>query len=345
MDKVRLGKTELYVSKPAMGCLPIQRCEKDYAIKLLLSAYNKGINYFDTANAYTDSEEKIGLALADVRENIVISTKSGAHDKETILLHIENSLKMLKTSYIDLFQFHKLEELPDFNDPEGIYSAALIAKERGWIKHIGFTTHRIDVAEKGIESGMFETCQFPFSYISSDRDLALAKKCKDNDMGFIAMKGLAGGMLSNAEACTAFMNQYDNVVPIWGIQKLEELDEWIEYSNMDLHLNDEIAAFINEERNALSKNFCRSCGYCMPCTVGIEIRNCARMDMLLRRSPWQEYMSDEWYAKMMKINDCINCRQCVSKCPYGIDQPSVLKYMLNDYLEFYKTHKPLMGSD
>ena len=337
-----LGKTGLTVTRPAMGCLPIQRCSEDEAVSILQKAYEGGIRYFDTANAYTDSEKKIGLALSDVRKNIVISTKSAGTDKDTVLSHIENSLKMMKTDYIDLFQFHQVQSVPDPDDPEGAYAGALEAKRRGWIRHIGFTSHRVDVAEQCIASGNFETCQFPFSYISGERDLALADKCREAGMGFIAMKGLAGGLLTNARACHAFMNCYDNVVPIWGIQKPEELEEWLAVAKEDPILDDELNSVIRKDREELAGTFCRSCGYCMPCTVGIEIRNCARMNMLLRRSPWRQYMTDEWYAKMQKINDCINCRKCVSKCPYGLDQPSLLKYMLKDYNEFYASHKDLL---
>ena len=339
MRKIRLGKTELMVTSTAMGCLPVQRCDENYAVRLLRAAYEGGINYFDTANAYTDSEKKIGLALSDVRDQIIISTKSAARDKAGVLAHIENSLRMMKTDYIDLFQFHQVTEVPDPNDPNGAYAGALEAKERGWIRHIGVTSHRVNIAEDCIASGLFETLQFPFSYISSERDLALAQKCKEADMGYIAMKGLAGGMLNNARACHAFMKSYDNVVPIWGIQKLEELEQWLALAEEDPDLDEELSAFIRQERQELSGSFCRSCGYCMPCPAGIEIFNCARMNMLLRRSPWQQYMTDAWREKMEKIHDCIGCHSCSSRCPYQLDTPNLLKYMLKDYREFYEAHK------
>ena len=321
MKTLTLGKTGLVVTKTAMGCLPVQRCSKEEAVELLRAAFVGGIRYFDTANAYTDSEEKIGLALSDVRDQIVISTKSAARDKAGVLAHIENSLKMMKTDHIDLFQFHQVPEVPDPNDPDGAYAGALEAKARGWIDHIGVTTHRVAVAEECIESGLFETLQFPFSYISAERDLALAEKCKAADMGYIAMKGL---------------------VPIWGIQKMEELEQWLQMAEEDPHMDAELDAFIQKERKELSGSFCRSCGYCMPCPMGIEIRQCARMNMLLRRSPWQPYMTPEWQAKMEKINDCIGCRSCASKCPYELDTPNLLKYMLKDYREFYESHKHLL---
>lgn len=340
MKKIRLGKTELQVTKTSMGCLPIQRCEEEYAVRLLRAAYESGINFFDTANAYTDSEHKMGLALANVRDSVIIATKSLARDRNGVLKHIENSLKELKTDHIDLFQLHNVPELPDPNDENGAYAGALEAKKRGWINHIGVTSHRIFVAEECIDSGLFETLQFPFSYISSERDLKLAEKCRKADMGLIAMKGLAGGLLTNTRACYAFMNQYENVVPIWGIQRMEELEQWLVVSREDVRMDDEIAAFIQQERRELSTTFCRSCGYCMPCTVGIEIRDCARMNMLLRRMPWQQFVTPEWRKKMDQINDCIDCGQCKEKCPYGLDTPNLLREMLKDYNEFYEAHRP-----
>ena len=215
MENVVLGKSGLVATKPALGCLPLQRCTKEYAVKLIRAAYEGGIRFFDTANAYTDSEEKLGIALHDVRSDVIISTKSAAKDKEGVLKHIENSLRMLQTDYIDLFQFHQVAEVPDPEDPNGPYAGALEAKKRGWIRHIGVTSHRVNIAEDCIASGNFETVQFPFSYISSERDLALAEKAKAANVGYLAMKGLAGGMLTNARVCHAFMKQYDNVVPLW----------------------------------------------------------------------------------------------------------------------------------
>ncbi|MBQ8389871.1 MAG: aldo/keto reductase [Oscillibacter sp.] len=336
MKTIRLGRTELMVTKTAFGALPIQRISKEAAAKLVRRAYEGGINYFDTANMYTDSEEKLSAALMDVREQVIISTKSAATDKKGAMAHIEQSLRHL--GYIDLFQFHNPAQLPDINDPDGAFAAALEMKERGYIRHIGITNHRHHIARAAIESGNFETLQFPFCYLATDVDLELVELCKKADMGFIAMKGLSGGLLNNAAACHAFMGQYENVVPIWGVQREEELDQWLALANSDVTMTPELQAVIEKDRKELAGSFCRGCGYCMPCPAGIEINNSARMNMLLRRAPYQSYLTDEWREKMHRIENCVHCDSCKSRCPYGLDTPALLQYMLKDYDEFYAQH-------
>lgn len=338
IKKVRLGKTGLLVTKTAFGALPVQRIGHADAKQLLRRAYDAGINYFDTANAYSDSEEKIGEALHDVRHNIVISTKSGGKDKKTVQAHIELSLRRMQTDYIDILQFHNPAVLPDPNDPDGPFAAALEAKQKGYIRHIGITNHRLNVANEAVDSSNFETMQFPFCYLSSDADIALVNRCKEADMGFIAMKGLSGGMLNNAAACYAFMQGYDNVVPIWGIQHQWELDQWLDLTERQQAMTPELQAVIGKDRKELAHNFCRSCGYCLPCAAGIDIPQAARMAMLLRRAPYQPYMTEEWHAKMHKIEDCIHCNACKSRCPYELDTPALLQSMLKDYDEFYARH-------
>ena len=336
MNTIRLGRSELMVTKTAFGALPIQRISTAEAVKLVRRAYEGGINYFDTANMYTDSEEKLSLALKDVREKVIISTKSAATDKQGAMAHIENSLRHL--GYIDLFQFHNPAVLPDISDPNGAFAAALEMKEKGYIRHIGITNHRHHIAKAAIESGNFETLQFPFCHLATDVDMELVELCKQADMGFIAMKGLSGGLLTNAEACYAFMQQYENVVPIWGIQREEELDQWLDITARNVTMTEALKAVIEADRKELAGSFCRGCGYCMPCPAGIEINNSARMNMLLRRSPYRPYLTDEWYEKMHRIENCIHCGQCASRCPYHLDTPSLLQYMLKDYDEFYAQH-------
>ena len=338
MDKIRLGRTGLMVTASSFGALPVQRVPMEEAKKLLRMAYDGGINYFDTANAYSDSEEKIGEALSDVRHHIIISTKSGAKDKATLLRHIELSLKRMKTDYIDILQLHNPAELPDPEDPDSLYGGLLEAQKKGWIRFIGITNHRRTVAEQAVLSGKYDTLQFPFSSISDEGDIKLAELTRDHDMGFIAMKGLAGGLIVNAKTTFAFMKQHPWVVPIWGIQRESELREFLELEKNPPAYDDEMKALIEKDRKELAGNFCHGCGYCLPCPAGIPIPNAARMGLLLRRSPYPGWLSEEMNAEMMKIEDCRHCNACASRCPYGLDTPKLLADNLADYKQFRAEH-------
>ena len=335
MEKVRLGRTEIIVGKNSFGALPIQRITKEEAAKLLRKAYDSGFNYFDTARNYTDSEEKMGYALSDVREKIIISTKTAAKNAEDFWKDLHTSLEKLKTDYIDIYQFHNPSFCPKPGDGSGLYEAMLEAKEKGLIKHIGITNHRLAVAEEAVKSGLYETLQFPFSYLASEKDIALVKLCEEHDVGFICMKALSGGLITHSDVAYAYLAQFP-VAPIWGIQRESELDEFISYIDNPPSMNEEREEFIKKERVELMGEFCRGCGYCMPCPMGIQINTCARMSLLLRRSPAAGHLSEKGQAMMKKIDDCINCGKCKAACPYGLDTPNLLKRNYEDYKTFLK---------
>lgn len=334
MDYVKLGNTGFTVNKNGFGALPIQRISKNDAALLLRKAFDNGITYFDTARFYTDSEEKIGYALADIRKDIIIATKTGATTAEAFWKDLETSLGLLKTDYIDLYQFHNPSFCPKPGDGTGLYEAMLEAKKQGKVRHIGITNHRLHVAKEAIESGLYETLQFPFSYLASDKDLELVNLCKEAGMGFICMKALSGGLITDSATAYAFLNQYDHVLPIWGIQKETELDEFLSYQKEAPVMNDERWEKIKNDKEALSGDFCRGCGYCLPCPANIYIPDCARMSLYLRRAPLNVYLGDEYKAKMAKVKDCLHCGQCKKKCPYGLDTPTLLQKNYEDFLTF-----------
>ncbi len=333
MAKVTLGKTGITVEKNAFGALPIQRISTEEAVRLLRKAYDNGVTFYDTARWYTDSEEKLGLAFESVRDKIYIATKTGSTDAEGFWRDLNTSLNNLRTDYIDIYQFHNPAFCPKPGDGSGLYEAALEAKQKGMIRHIGITNHRLSVAHEAVESGLYETLQFPFCYLATDKDVELVEKCRKSDMGFIAMKALSGGLITNSAAAYAFLAQYDNVLPIWGVQRESELDEFLSYIADPPVMSDELAALIERDRKELQGDFCRGCGYCMPCPAGIEINNCARMSLLLRRSPSKTHLSPEGQEKMKKIENCLNCGKCREKCPYGLDTPALLRKNYKDYCE------------
>lgn len=333
MQTVRLGRTNITVSKNGFGALPIQRISKEDAAHLLRKAYEGGINYFDTARFYTDSEEKVGYALSDVRENIIISTKTMRTTVEGFWRDLEESLALLKTDYIDIYQFHNPAFCPKPGDGTGLYEAMLEAKRLGKIRHIGMTNHRLAVAEEAVRSGLYDTLQFPFSYLASEKEEALVRLCEEMDVGFICMKALAGGLITRSDAAYAFLADYP-VAPIWGVQRECELDEFLAYNENPPTMTDEIRAYIKKEKGELSGDFCRGCGYCMPCPVGIQINNAARMSLMIRRAPVDAQLSEASQEMMKQIEKCINCGKCKSLCPYGLDTPNLLKKNYEDYKTF-----------
>lgn len=332
MKTITLGKTNIKITKNGFGALPIQRDSEEEAVYLMKKAYKNGMNFFDTARAYTDSESKISKFLKDVpREKVIIASKTMATNVEDFWKDLETSLEELATDYIDLYQLHNPSFCPKPEDESGIYEALLEAKEKGLIKHIGFTSHKFEIANEAIDSGLYETLQFPFSFLTGEKELELVKKCEEKNIGFIAMKAMSGGLIKSSKAAYTFLDQYDNVVPIWGIQRESELDEFIEYMNNSPVLDDELKETIANEKEELAGDFCRGCGYCMPCPEEINIFSCARMSLWIRRFPSKPSLTEESQEMMKKIENCTECKACIAKCPYDLNIPELLKKNYEDY--------------
>lgn len=327
---MKLGKTNLEVNKNGFGALPIQRRNYAESIEILKTAYDNGIDFYDTARFYTDSESKLGCAFEDVRENIYIASKTGMESVEEFWRDLETSLKELKTDYLDLYQFHNISFCP--KEEDDLYKAMIKAKQEGKINHIGITTHKITIAHEALDSGLYETLQYPFSYLSGAEELQLVEKCRQLDVGFIAMKAMGGGLLKQSKTSYAYINQFDNVLPIWGIQHLSELEEFLSYPN-DLLLDDETKKIIENDKKELGDNFCRGCGYCMPCPEDINISLCARMSLWIRRFPTEPNLDEKTQEIMKKTLDCIECYECVDNCPYELDIPELLKENYDDYID------------
>lgn len=333
MDTVTLGKTGITVNKNGFGALPIQRVSREEAAKLLTMALDGGMTFFDTARFYTDSEEKIGYALSHRRSEFFLATKTAAVTAEGFWADLETSLRNLKTDYVDLYQFHNPAFCPKPGDGTGLYEAMLEAKSQGKIRFIGITNHRLAVAQEAIDSGLYATLQFPFCYLATDKDQAIRTAAREAGMGFIAMKALSGGLIRDSAVAYAWLAQYPEVLPIWGVQQESELKEFLSYVNDPPALDEARQALIQADRAQLQGSFCRGCGYCMPCPVGIQINDCARMSLMIRRAPQAAQLTPEMQAKMAKIEDCLHCGQCAAKCPYGLDTPKLLEENYKDYKE------------
>ena len=331
MRQITLGITGITTCQNAFGALPIQRVSMEEAVKILRKAYEGGMTFFDTARAYSDSEEKVGEAFEWLGDKIFIATKTMAKTPEEFWKQLETSLKNLRRESIDIYQFHCVSQCYRPGDGTGMYECMQEAKAQGKIRHIGVTAHKLSVAEECVKSGLYETLQFPFSYLSSEKEVALVNSCKEAGMGFIAMKALAGGLIHDSKAAMGYISQFDNVLPIWGVQRMEELLEWLAFMEETPEYTEEIREYVEKEREDLAGEFCRGCGYCMPCPAGIQINNCARMSLMLRRAPSKAWLTEEMQGEMKKIENCLNCGQCRKRCPYELNTPELLKKNYEDY--------------
>lgn len=336
MDRIRLGRTGLLVSRSSFGAIPIQRISFDESKALLWKSFDRGINFYDTARGYTDSEEKLGNAFSGMRKEVIIATKGFSRKRKRLLEDLETSLKNLKTDYVDILQLHNPDPLPDPGDPESAYGGLLEAKQKGMVRFIGITSHKVGLADEAVRSGLYDTLQFPLCYLSTEKEVAVAQLCRETDIGFIAMKALSGGLLTNAAAAFAYLRQYDNVVPIWGIEKEWQLDQFVAMEKDPPPLDDDMRKVIEKDREELAGSFCRACGYCLPCPANIPITMAARMSFLLARTNPKTLLTENMKKSMELINDCQDCGHCRENCPYELDTPELLRKMLDDYLVQYE---------
>ena len=255
-----MGARGLKSPVPDSGALPIQRVSFEEAARLLNRALDAGINYIDTARAYSDSEAKIGAGVGNRRSEFFIATKTHAKTGEALKKDLETSLRELKTDVIDVYQFHNPGFVPVPGGEDGLYDAAVQARREGKIRFIGITQHSIERAFQAVNSGLYDTMEYPFNHLSTERDRELVRLCSEKNVGFVAMKALSGGLVTDARLPFVFLREYANVVPIWGFQKMEELNQIIDMEQNPPVRTDEIDRLIERDRRELSGAFCRSCG-------------------------------------------------------------------------------------
>ena len=335
MDKVRLGRTNLMVSRIGFGGIPIQRCTEDDAIAVVKRCLDLGITYIDTANSYTTSEGRIGKAIMGRnRKELIIATKSGARNCEGVKTHLANSLKMLGTDYIDLYQFHGVNDMKNLDmvlDPNGPISVIEKAMKDGIIKHLGISSHNSDVAIKAVQTDRFETLMFPFNFVTSEPVADLIPLCRQHDIGFIAMKPLAGGMLDNATLAFKYLLQFPDVVPLVGIEQTHEIDEITGLLGKSWKLTVTEKRQLNKMKKEMGSKFCRRCDYCQPCTAGIPISNVMNYPSFMKRMPPERVFSTVLEPVMEKVYDCQDCGECEERCPFKLPIRTIMKNYQQQY--------------
>lgn len=327
MEYVTLGKTGLKISRLGFGGIPIQRVDADATKKLVQMMAEKGINYIDTARGYTVSESYLGEALEGIRDKFVLATKSMARTKEAMARDIELSLKNLRTDYIDLYQVHNIpvSELDFIMGPDGALQALMEAKEAGKIGHIGLTAHSLETFEKTVELPWVETIMFPYNIVENQGQ-ALMRKCTENNIGFIAMKPLAGGAIEDATLALRYICKNPDVtVVIPGMYDVREIEQNLAACEDTSELSEEELTQIQEVKERLGSNFCRRCNYCAPCTVGINIPGVFLFQGYLDRYGLEEWAKGRYAALNTKAGACVECGECESRCPYNLPIREMLK--------------------
>ncbi len=327
MDKIRLGRTGMMVSRLGFGGIPIQRVSHDEAVAVVQKCLDLGINFLDTANGYTTSEERIGDAIKGRREQAIIATKSGARDRERMEGHLKLSLERLGVECIDLYQLHGVSDFQTLEKvlaPGGPMAVLEDARKNGVIRHIGITSHQIDVSREAVKSGRFETVMFPFNFITAEPEEQLLPLCREHDVGFIAMKPLAGGALDNVTIAFKYLFQFAEVLSIPGIEKPHEIEEIVRVLHGPLDMSEAEQREMQKMKDELGTRFCRRCDYCQPCPEEIPISLMMFVDTAVRRMPSDRLFTGFVADAVEKAAGCDECGQCEERCPYELPVREIL---------------------
>lgn len=321
MRKIVLGKTGLEVSAVGFGGIPIQRVSDDEAVEAIHRAMGLGVNFIDTAAGYGDSQKKIGKAIRGKRDGLVIATKTPAGDRDGAMSDIEQALREMGCETIDLLQFHGVssrEKWERILAPGGAGEAFLEAREKGWVRHIGVTSHSLELSLELVDEELFETLQFPFNLVTSEPAEALIPKVRRLGKGFIVMKPLCGGQYDDANLAFKYLNAYPDLVPIPGVEMPEQIEEICSIVAGGQTLAGEEKARAEQIAAELGKEFCRRCGYCEPCPQGVPIRTAMILDGFLSRFPERRLVDGPVSQVAEKVPQCTRCGTCETKCPYDL---------------------------
>ncbi|QQK08315.1 aldo/keto reductase [Miniphocaeibacter halophilus] len=329
MEKRILGRTGYEVSVIGFGGIPIQNVDKDTAIKLVEEAHKQGINFIDTARSYNDSEKLLGQALEVVgREKFYIATKSMQRTYDGVLKDLEISLKNLKVDSLDLYQFHnvsKESEMETIFSENGALKAVKEMKEKGIIKEIGVTSHSVDLLNKLIDTNEFSTIQFPYNIVENQAEEAF-KKAKEKNIGILIMKPLAGGAIPKGELCLRYIMENENItLAIPGMDTIEQVKENAGVGNNPRPLAEEEIKELQNYVEELGTQFCRRCGYCAPCSVGIDIPTNFLMEGYYTRYDLKDWALSRYNGMEVNAKDCIECGDCEPRCPYDLPIIEMLK--------------------
>jgi predicted aldo/keto reductase-like oxidoreductase len=337
MQHTRLGRTGLEVSRIGFGALQIAtKYDYGHAERLLNLALDLGINILDTARGYQDSEERIGRAISHRREEFFIATKAGGDTRKRFWEALEESLRRLRTDYVDIYQFHGADK----GSEEYIFGGETTiecmreAREQGKIRFIGFSSHSLEVSFSHARSGAFDVAQYPVSYVGDEAmERGLVEEAERLDIGFLGMKPFGGGRLGRARYCLGYVFQFPSVVPVIGFETEAELREAAELTQTGVELTEADREEMARIKAELGERFCRGCNYCHPCPQGVPVLSVMFFDVYRKQSGDAWVMTEEYREKIEAVSRCEECRQCVERCPFSLDIPVIMREIVERYEE------------
>lgn len=351
MDYRLLGATGLEVSRIGFGAIKLPGIDDETAAACLNRALDLGVNFIDTSRTYRDSEEKIGRALEKRRADYFLATKTHARDRDGAWCDLETSLRALRTDYLDLWQLHSVSQWATWEEvtaPGGAFAAADRAREEGLVRHLGITVHRDHrVARAAIASGLFATIMLMYNPVDSEGMAALLDEAHAAGLGVIVMKALSGGQIASPpQARSAGFGGPDALVAgalrwvlsngsvdcvIPGMQSLGEVEENVPLAAPFVPLSAgerrDYLARLGGAGAALRYNQrCLRCGYCLPCSQGIDIPRVFQARQVFENYPeaLRGQGRDLYRSLAPGADACVRCNQCLEKCPAGLAIPDLL---------------------
>ncbi len=333
MRYLTLGKTGLKVSEVGFGGIPIIRLSVEEAVLVLERAYDRGVTLFDTASVYLDSEEKMGRTLQGRRQQVVLASKSLKRDRPGLIGDLHQSLRLLRTDYLDLLQLHQVSQEADWQaitGPDGALEGAQWAKKAGKIRHLGVTSHNLEMAQKLVQTDLFSTIQFPLNFVEPEAAGALFPLAREKNLGLLAMKPFGGGLLDSAALAFKYLRQFPDIVPLAGWDSTAGVDEVVDLYQRDNVITPADLEAMARYREELGDKFCRRCEYCQPCPQGVAITPAMLYGVVAHRMGPAKAAG--FSAKFMEtVRNCLECGECAERCPYGLPIPERLKELLALY--------------
>ncbi|HOO91240.1 MAG TPA: aldo/keto reductase [Syntrophales bacterium] len=327
VEKVVLGRTGIEITRLGFGGIPIQRVSEKEAVEVVMHALERGVDFIDTSRAYTTSERRIGIALRETGKNVVIASKSQQHTADKARKDLETSLKELQLDTIDLYQCHFIKDFDVYKritSKGGALEGLLKARDEGMIRHIGITSHSLDVLNRAIDDGLFETIMVCYSFLEPKAQEQLIPKALANNIGVIIMKAFSGGVIDNARLAIKYALALEGTVVIPGVERKDLFDANWEIFTGDLTINREEQEVIRAIQSEFDKQFCRRCDYCQPCPEEISIQHLLGIKWMIKRmgpkilEGWPRLAIDQ-------ARNCTECGQCMERCPYELPIPELIK--------------------